>query len=177
LTLLTVKGAVGIKGGPNLSYVATNLTIGSGVGDNTTTLSSDIPSSSMGGTSAVAGTGRILLTLNFGIPAHLTSALLAGTHTTTKHLKHTEPVIKSLATLVCIGKHDAHKIVRAQLMQHGKDNNQKEIGKRLGPELGYRYMDIVDYMLLPLILLFRLDLPLKPQLYLSWYISSITTCL
>jgi hypothetical protein len=28
------------------------------------------------------------------------------------------------------------------------------INKRLGPELGYRYMDIIDYMLLPLIFLF-----------------------
>jgi hypothetical protein len=124
LTLLTVTGAVGIKGGPNLAYVATNLTIGSVVGDNTSTLSSDIPSSSMGGTSAAAGTGGILSTSNFGIPAHSTggtSALQAGTHTTKKHLKLTEPVIKSLATLVCIGKHNAHKIVHAQLMQHGND--------------------------------------------------------
>jgi hypothetical protein len=139
LTLLTVTGAVGIKGGPILSYVATNLTIGSGVGDNTSTLSLEIPSSSMGGTSAVAGTGGILLTSTFGIPARSTgstSALLAGTHTTKKHLKLTEPVIKSLATLVCIGKHNAHKIIHAQLMQHGNNNRQKEISKRLGPELG-----------------------------------------
>jgi hypothetical protein len=28
LTLLTVTGAVSIEGGPNLAYVATNLTIG-----------------------------------------------------------------------------------------------------------------------------------------------------
>jgi hypothetical protein len=103
LTLLTITGAVGIEGGPSLAYVARNLTIGSGVGDNTSTLSSEIPSSSMGSTSAVAGTGGILLTLNFDIPAHLTggtSALQAGTDTTKKHLKLTEPVIKSLANLV-----------------------------------------------------------------------------
>jgi hypothetical protein len=64
------------------------------------------------------------LTSNFGIPAHLTgstSALQAGAQTTKKHLELTEPVIKSLATLVCIGKHDAHKIVHAQLMQHGNN--------------------------------------------------------
>jgi hypothetical protein len=124
LTLLTVTGAVSVKGGPNLTYVATNLTIGSGVVDNTSSLSLEIPSSSMGGTLAVAGTGGILLTLNFGIPACLTggtSALQAGTHTTKKHLKLTEPVIKSLATLVWIGKHDTHKLVHAQLMQHGND--------------------------------------------------------
>jgi hypothetical protein len=154
LTLLTFTGAIGVEGGPNLSYVATNLTIGSGVGDNTSTLSSEIPSSSMGGTSAVAGTRGILLTSNFGIPAHLTggtSALLVGTHTIKKHLKLTEPVIKSLATLVCIGKHHAHKLVQIQLMQHGNNTRQKKNCKRLGPELGYRYMDIVDYMLLPLI--------------------------
>ncbi len=35
------------------------------------------------------------------------------------------------------------------------------INKRLGPELGYRYMDIVDYMLLPLIFLFRMAYTLK----------------
>jgi hypothetical protein len=124
LTLLTVTGAVGIEGGPSLAYVATILTIGSGVGDNNSTLSSEIPSSFMGSTSAIAGTRCILLTLNFGIPAHLTgstSALQAGTHTTKKHLKLTEPVIKSLANFVCIGKHNAHKIVHAQLMQHGND--------------------------------------------------------
>jgi hypothetical protein len=124
LTLLTVTGVVGIKGGPSLAYVATNLTIGSGVGDNTSTLSSEIPSSSMGSTSAVADTEGILLTSNFGIPACLTdgtSALKAGTHTTKKHLKLTEPVIKSLATLVCTGKHNPHKIVHAQLMQHGNN--------------------------------------------------------
>ncbi len=123
-TRASVPGAVGVKGGLSLAYVATNLTIGSGVGDNTSTLSLENPSSSMGGTLAVAGTGGILLTSNFGIPAHLTggtSALQAGTHTTKKHLKLTEPVIKSLATLVCIGKHDAHKIVHAQLMQHGNN--------------------------------------------------------
>ncbi len=62
LTLLTVTAAVGVKGGPSLAYVATNVTIFSGVGDNTSTLSSGIPSSSMGSTSAVAGTGGILLT-------------------------------------------------------------------------------------------------------------------
>jgi hypothetical protein len=61
LTLLTVTGAVGTKGGPNLTYVATNLTFGSGVEDNTSTLSLEISSSSMGGTSAVAGTRGILL--------------------------------------------------------------------------------------------------------------------
>jgi hypothetical protein len=124
LTLLTVTGAVGVKSGPSLAYVATNLTIGTGVGDNTSSLSLEIPSSSMGGTLAVAGTGGILLTSNFGIPAQLTggtSALQAGTHTTKKHIKLTEPVIKSLATLVCIGKHDTHKLVHAQLIQHGND--------------------------------------------------------
>jgi hypothetical protein len=113
LTLLTITGAVGIEGGPNLSYVATNLTIGSGVGDNTSILSLEIPSSSMGGTSAVAGTGGIHLTSNFGIPACSTggtSALLAGTHTIKKHLKLIEPVIKNLATSVCIGKQIAYKI-------------------------------------------------------------------
>ncbi len=118
----------------------------------------------MGGTSAVAGTGGILLTSNFGIPTHLTgstSAILAGTHTSKKHLKITEPVIKSLATLVCIGKHDTHKIVHAQLMQHGNNNQQKKIGKRLGPELGYRYMDIVDHMLLPLIFFVLIGLHLQ----------------
>jgi hypothetical protein len=129
LTLLTVTGAVGVGGGPSLAYVVTNLTIGSGVGDNTSTLSSEIPSSSMGSTSAVAGTGGILLTSKFGIPAHLTggtSALQAGTHTTKKHLKLTETVIKSLATLVCMGKHDAHKIVHAQLMQQGNDAHHQK---------------------------------------------------
>jgi hypothetical protein len=141
-----------------------NLTIGSGVGDNTSTLSSEITSSSMGSTPAVAGTGGILLTSNFGIPACLTngtSALIAGTHTTKKHLKLTEPLIRSLATLVCIDKHNTHKIVHAQLMQHGNDNQQKEIGTRLGPELGYRYMDIVDYMLLPLMFLFQMVFTFK----------------
>jgi hypothetical protein len=124
LTLLTVTGAVGVKGGPNLTYVAKNLTIGSGVGDNTSYLSLEIPFSSMGGTLAMVGTGDILLTSNFGVPARLTggtSALQAGTHTTKKHLKLTEPVIKSFATLVCIGKHDTHKLAHAQLMQHGND--------------------------------------------------------
>ena len=83
----------------------------------------------MGDTSAVAGTGGILLISNFGIPARLTggtSALLAGTHTTKKHLKLTESVIRGLATLVCIGKHDAHKIIHAQLMQHGNNNQRWE---------------------------------------------------
>jgi hypothetical protein len=129
LTLLTVTGAVGIEGGPSLAYVATNLIIGSGVGDNISTLSLEIPSSSMGSTSAVAGTEGILLTSNFGIPARLTgdtSALQAGTHTTKWHLKLTEPVIKSLATSVCIDKHDAHKIVPAQLMQHGNDAHHQK---------------------------------------------------
>ncbi len=69
--------------------------------------------------------------------------------------------MRSLATLVCNGKHDAHKIVHAQLMQHGNDNRQKGIGKRLGPNLGYRFMDIVEYMLLPLILLFQMDFTFK----------------
>jgi hypothetical protein len=130
LTLLTITGAISIKGGPNLSSVATDVTIGSDVGDNTSTLSLEVPSSSMGITSAVAGTGGILLTSNFGIPAcstGSTSALLAGTHTTKKHLKLTEPMIRSLATLVCIGKHNAQKIVHAQLMQHGNDNQQQDI--------------------------------------------------
>jgi hypothetical protein len=129
LNLLTITGAVGVEGGPSLAYVATNLTIGSGVGDNTSTLSSEISSSSMGSTTAVAGTGGILLTLNFGIPARLTgstSLLQAGTHTTKKHLKLTEPVIKSLANLVCIGKHDAHKIFHAQLMQHGNNAHHQK---------------------------------------------------
>jgi hypothetical protein len=124
LTLLTITGAVGIEGGPSLAYVATNLTIGSGVGDNTSSLSLEIPSSSMGSASAVADTRGILLTSNFGIPARSTcgtSALQAGTYTTKKHLKLSEPVIKSLVNLVCIGKHDAHKIVHAQPMQHGND--------------------------------------------------------
>jgi hypothetical protein len=132
LTLLTITGAVSIKGGPNLSYVATKLTIGSGVGDNTSTMSSEIPSSSMGGTSAVAGTGCILMTLNFGIPACSTggtSALLAGTHTTKKHLKITEPVIRSLAPLVCIGKHDAHKIVHAQPRSMVTIANKRKLAK------------------------------------------------
>jgi hypothetical protein len=35
------------------------------------------------------------------------------------------------------------------------------INKRLGPELGYRYMDMVDYMILPLIFLFRMAYTLK----------------
>jgi hypothetical protein len=103
LTLLTITGGVSFKGDPSLAYVATNLTIGSSVGDNTSTLSLEIPSSSMGSTSAVAGTGGILLTSNFGILARLTggtSTLQAGTHTTKKHLKLTEYVIKSLANLV-----------------------------------------------------------------------------
>jgi hypothetical protein len=129
LTLLTVTGAVGVKGGLNLTYVAMNLTIDSGVGDNTSSLSLEIPSSSMGGTLAVAGTGGILLTSNFGIPACLTgdtSALQAGTHTTMKHLKLIEPVIKSLVTLVCIGKHNTHKIVHAQLMQHGNNAHHQK---------------------------------------------------
>jgi hypothetical protein len=34
-------------------------------------------------------------------------------------------------------QNNAHKIVHAQLIQHGKDKQQKEIGKRLGAELGY----------------------------------------
>jgi hypothetical protein len=165
LNLLTITGAASVKGGPNLSSVATTLTIGSGVGDNTSTLSLEIPSSSMGGTSsAVAGTGGILLTSNFGIPACLTggtSALLAGTHTPKKHLKLTESVIRSLVTLVYIGKHDAHKIVHTQLMQHGNNNQQKEIGNRLGLELGYKYMDIVDYVLVPHIFLFRIAFTFK----------------
>jgi hypothetical protein len=100
LTLLTVTGAFGVKGGTNLTYVATNLTIGSGVGDNTSCLSLEIPSSSMCSTLAVPRTGGILLTSNFGIPAcstGSTTALQAGT-TAKKHLKLTEPVIKSLAT-------------------------------------------------------------------------------
>jgi hypothetical protein len=129
LTLLTIAGPVGIESGLSLAYVAMNLTIGSGVGDNTSTLSSEIPSSSMGSTSAVADSGGIILTSNFGIPAHLTggtSALQVGIHTTKKHLKLTEPVIKGLATLVCIGKHDAHKIIHAQLMQHGNDANHQK---------------------------------------------------
>jgi hypothetical protein len=129
LTLLTITGAVGVKGGPNLTYAAMNLTIDSGVDNNTSTLSSETPSSFMGGTSAVSGTGGILLTSNFGIPARSTggtSALQAGTHTTKKHLKLSEPVIKSRATLVCIGKHDAHKIIHVQLMQHGNDTQQKD---------------------------------------------------
>jgi hypothetical protein len=129
LTLLTVTGAVSVEGGFSLAYVATNLTIGSGVGDNTSTLRSEIPSSSMGSTSAVEGTRGIMLTLNFGIPACLTggtSALQAGTHTTKKYLKLTEPVIKSLATFVCIGKHDTHKTVHAQLMQHGNDAHHQK---------------------------------------------------
>jgi hypothetical protein len=33
--------------------------------------------------------------------------------------------------------------------------------KRLGPELGYRYMSIVDYMLLPLIFLFQMAFTFK----------------
>jgi hypothetical protein len=129
LTLLTITRAVGVKGGPNLTYVATNLTIGSGAKDNTSSLSLKIPSSSMGGTLAVAGTGGILLTSNFGIPACLTggtSALQAGTHSTKKHLKLTELVIKSLATLVCIGKHNTHKLVHAQLMQHGNNAHHQK---------------------------------------------------
>jgi hypothetical protein len=31
-------------------------------------------------------------------------------------------------------------LVDAQLMQHKDDNRQKEIGKRFGPELGFRYV-------------------------------------
>jgi hypothetical protein len=34
--------------------------------------------------------------------------------------------------------------------------------KRLGPELGYRYMDILDYMLLPFIFCSKWPSPLKP---------------
>jgi hypothetical protein len=166
LTLLTITGATGVKGGPNLSYVTTNLTIGSGVGDNTSTLSLEIPFSSMGGTSAVAGNGGILLTSNFSILACSnggTSALLAGTHTTKKHLKLTEPVIKSLETLVCIGKHN--------LMQHGNNDQQKTVGKSLGPELGHRYMDLVNYMILPLIVLFQMAFTFKTSIvsYLIQY--------
>ncbi len=83
----------------------------------------------MGGTSAMAGTGGILLTSDFGIPAHLTggtSSLQAGTHTTKKHLKLTERVIKSLLTSVYIGRHNAHKIVHAQPMQHGNDAHHQK---------------------------------------------------
>jgi hypothetical protein len=112
LTHLPLPPTVSGKGGRNLSTVATNHTLGSGFGDNTSTLSSEIPFGSMGSTSAVAGTGGILLTSNLGIPACLTggtSALLAGTYTTKKNLKLTELVIRSLATLVCIGKHNTHK--------------------------------------------------------------------
>jgi hypothetical protein len=129
LTFLTITGAVSIEGSPNLSPVSTNITIGSGVGDNTSILSLENLSSSMGSTSAVAGTGGILLTLNFGIPACLTgstSALHAGTHTTKKGLKLTEPVIRSLAALVCIGKHDTQKIIHAQLMQHGNETDKRK---------------------------------------------------
>jgi hypothetical protein len=43
---------------------------------------------------------------------------------------------------------------------------QKEIGKRLGPELGYRYMDIVDYMLLPLIFSFQMAFTFKTLIIL-----------
>jgi hypothetical protein len=123
-----------------------NLTIGSGVGDNTFTFSLEIPSSSVGGTSTVAGTEGITLTSNLGLPADSTdstSAVHADTHTTKKQLKLTEKVIRSLVTLVCLGKHNTHKPVYAQVIQHGNDNRQKEIGKRICPELGYRHVDRV----------------------------------
>jgi hypothetical protein len=106
-----------------------NLIIGWDVGDNTSSLSLEIPSISMGSTSAVTGTRGILLTSDSGIPACSTggtSALQACTHTTKKHLKLTEPVIKSLATSVCIGKHDTHKLVHAQLIQHGNDAHHQK---------------------------------------------------
>jgi hypothetical protein len=88
----------------------------------------------MGSPSAVAGTGGILLTSNFGIPACWHTSLFNWlyTHTTSWYPYHkeasqaTELVIRSLATLVCIGKHNAHKIVHAQLMQHGDNNQQKD---------------------------------------------------
>jgi hypothetical protein len=78
-------------------------------------------------------------------------------------------VIKSLETLVCIGKHNAHKIVHAQLMQHGNKNQQREIGKRLGPEQAYRYMDIVDYVVLPLILLFQMSFTFKTLILVHYF--------
>jgi len=53
-----------------------------------------------------------------------------------------------------LGKHDTHKPVYAQLIQHGNDNRQKEMCKRICPELGYRHVDRVDYMLPPFIFLF-----------------------
>lgn len=49
-------------------------------------------------------------------------------------------------------------------MQHKDDNRQKEIGKQLGPELGFRYVETFDYMLLPFIFLFRMALTIKPLL-------------
>ena len=49
-------------------------------------------------------------------------------------------------------------------MQHKDDNRHKEIGKRLGPELGFRYVETFDYMLLPFIFLFRMALTIKPLL-------------
>jgi hypothetical protein len=126
VTLLALAGAVSIAGGPSIlsSVGVTNLTIGSGVRDKTFTLSSDIPSNSIVGTLAVAGTVSITLTVNLGLPACSTGGTSADadTHTTKKHLKLPMPLIRSLATLVYLGKHNAHKLVDAQLMQHGNNN-------------------------------------------------------
>ncbi len=64
------------------------------------------------------------------------------------NLKLTESVsvIRSLATLVCLGKLKTQNLIDAQLMQHDNNNGHKEISKRIGPDLGYRYVDIVDYV-------------------------------
>jgi hypothetical protein len=44
-----------------------------------------------------------------------------------------------------IGDSKAHKITKHWLKNaNGGTINQADLGKRLGSELGYRYMDIVD---------------------------------
>jgi hypothetical protein len=62
-----------------------------------------------------------------------------------------------------IGYSKAHKMAKHwfQNSNKGTSNQADPSGKRLGPELGYRYMDIVDYVLLPLILLFQMAFTLK----------------
>ncbi len=56
------------------------------------------------------------------------------------------------------------QLVDAQLMQHKDDNWHKEIGKTLGPELGFRYVETFDYMLLPFIFLFQMTFTIKSLL-------------
>ncbi len=56
------------------------------------------------------------------------------------------------------------QLIDAQLMQHKDDNRHKETGKTLGPELGFRYVESLDYVLLPFIFLFQMAFTIKPIL-------------